>query len=70
MFSLASGAISREYLAGGFGKMSPTRAGKLTPNCVLEQTPQEPLADDLPGYTQAQRGTKSRALRISRSALR
>jgi hypothetical protein len=37
---------------------------------VLEQTPQEPLADDLLGYTQAQRGTKSRALRISRSALR
>jgi hypothetical protein len=37
---------------------------------LLEQTFQRGAAADLPGYKQAQRGTKSRALRISRSALR
>jgi hypothetical protein len=46
MFSLASGAISREYLAGGFGKMSPTRAGKLTPNCVFPVLPHVILLPD------------------------
>ena len=64
-------AASLGVKAEGFRKKAADSSGRIDAElCVGADRPKRGAADDLPGYTQAQRGTKLRALRISRSALR